>query len=486
MFNKTINRIKNIIMNNKCLTLVILIWIVFIIVLPVSIVPKIFAIAAGLNFYIFTIYFGNFFNIASLFMSLFLFMIGCSQVKMTPIEQNDFSLMTWLTLFAVIIPFYVTMFIYIKLSNKRNKLPLCVKESKLNDRTILLTNIIMLIVEIIIYTFALIKLGDIPLFNDYLRANIMTGVLGNWLMTIMVLPGILIIFDVVYIVRTRKYQYFAFIIIFIAMIMLLGGRINVFIPIVTAIFYLIIELYYNEKSKKHLIAIGGLLLVIVTVLMLIIPLLRTSVYSGSGTEFYEVIYAEDENETEPSASTEDTTESTLKLPAVLKPIWVNLSTELHGFDWLVEKLSETGEFQYGRMFLRGPLNFIFKYFVDSPDADLLTYSWLNVLTFMQKPYMDFGIIGVAVFIIIYTFFGMYLYNKVLQKKSMFLILYYSYYCMATLFFVFDNHFLYTTFIVNTILLFIFTRGLSVDWITLGHSFLRRLINKGSMNNKEKD
>ncbi len=42
-------------------------------------------------------------------MSMFLFMIGCSQAKLTLIEQDDFSHSTWMALFAVIACFYMVV-----------------------------------------------------------------------------------------------------------------------------------------------------------------------------------------------------------------------------------------------------------------------------------------------------------------------------------------------------------------------------------------
>lgn len=450
--------------------------------LPVNAIAKSFAIAAGINFFFFTVYYGNIFNIGSLFMSLFLFMIACSQAKLTEIEQNDFALLTWLTLFSVIVCFYATIFIYQKIHH--NKTMLINKNYTYNfsNRTVFLVNISLLILEIIIYSYAFNKLGGIPLFNDYLRAVQMTALLGNYLMTIMVLPIMLIIFDIVYIVQKKKYFYFIFIFIFITMLMLLGGRINVFIPITTSIFYLLLELHYKKYKKSYLFVVGTILIVLLLALMLIIPLIRTSIYSGSGTEYYDIIYdVPNDTEIQSNISVQESTASqnnvstSLEIPSFLKPIWVNFSTEMHGFDWMVKILSETKEFQYGNMFLHGPLNFIFKHITPSPQVDVLKYDWLNVLTFMQKPYMDFGIFGVMIFIIIYTIIGMIAYNYALQKKSMFCILFYAYYCMSTLFFVFENHFMYTTYIINTVLLLLFAWALAIDWIHELYKFHKKLL-----------
>ncbi len=452
---------------NKVLSALIVLCILLVLILPVNFVSKAFVIAAALNFYIFTLYYGNFFNLPSLFMSLFLFMIGCSQAKLSPIEQDDFNTLTWITLFGVMVAFYATVFVYQKIVKKKIKPISQAPEYKFSGRTVLLVNILLLLAEVVLYYIAFKKIGGIPLFDDYLRAITMTAVLGNWIMTMMVLPIFLIIFDTIYMVYTRKYQYFAFIIAFLTLIILLGGRINVFVPVVTALFYISLELFFRIRKKNRLVSIGLILLVLVVALMIVIPLLRTSIYAaGSGTNYYEAIYTVEENSQEeiPEETDVAQVQPALEIPSYLKPIWVNVSTELYGFDGLVEILSDTGEFQYGRMLLRGTFNFVFKYFVVVSHGDILKYDWLNVLTFMQKPYMDFGIFGVVAFIIIYTFAGMHLYHSALKRRTMFAMVFYAYFCMCTMFFVFDNHFYYSTFIVNTILLFLFSWGLSIDWI----------------------
>lgn len=79
-----------------------IVCLICIILLPVNGVSKSFAIAAVANFVFFTYFFKNIYNPASIFMSMFLFMIGCSQAKLTLIEQDDFSHSTWMALFAVI------------------------------------------------------------------------------------------------------------------------------------------------------------------------------------------------------------------------------------------------------------------------------------------------------------------------------------------------------------------------------------------------
>lgn len=471
------NNIIPTIKQNKVLTLLVTICAIFVLILPVNLVSKTFVIAAAINFYIFTLYFGNVFNLPSLFMTLFLFMIGCSQAKLSPIEQNDFNTLTWLTLAGVIAAFYATIIFYQKIIIKKAKPVKEKSEYSFSGRTVLLTNIIILLTEAIIYYVAFKRIGGIPLFDDYLRAITMTNVLGNWIMTLMVLPIFLIIYDTIYMVHTRKYQYFGFIIAFLSLIILLGGRINIFIPVITALFYIALELYFKVRKKKRLVFIGSILLVLVVTLMIAIPLLRTSIYSGSGANYYDAIYTVEENakdnaeeppeeivDSSVDIDTQQVMQLSLEIPSFLKPIWVNLSTELYGFDGMVEILSNTGEFQYGRMFLRGTFNFVFKYFVDVSYGDILKFHWLNVLTFMQKPYLDFGIFGVIAFIIAFTFAGMHSYHLALKRKSIFTMVFYAYYCMCTLFFVFDNHFYYTTFIVNTILLFLFSWGLSIDWI----------------------
>ena len=86
------------------------------------------------------------------------------------------------------------------------------------------------------------------------------------------------------------------------------------------------------------------------------------------------------------------------------------------------------------------------------------------MTFMQKPYMDFGVYGIGGFILIFTWFGMTLYQRVQQRKTLINTLLYSYFCMAMLFMIFDNHFYYSTVIVNIILLLLFKAFMSRDWL----------------------
>ncbi len=50
---------------------------------------------------------------------------------------------------------------------------------------------------------------------------------------------------------------------------------------------------------------------------------------------------------------------------------------------------------------------------------------------------------------------MTLYQRVQQRKTLINTLLYSYFCMAMLFMIFDNHFYYSTVIVNIILLLLF-------------------------------
>lgn len=467
--NKTIRlgqTIRNSIKRWRILTAIIILWTIFVFATPVNWVAKAFAITAGLNFYIFTVYFGNIFNFVILFSSLFLFMIGCSQAKLTAIEQNNFSFLTWLTFFVALVCCYGTLFLFQKFRKKKesgkprtNESP---DELQICGRTILWANLLLLLAEICIYYYAFRKLGGIPLFDDYLRVNVMPKVLSSvWMIMMVLLPAMLIIFDIVHIANTKKYQYFAFVFLFIFLIMLLGGRLNIFIPIVTALFYLIIQLYLRNKDRLHLIITSVVLLMIVMVLIIGMPLLRTSVYKDNGEDYYAELY-EDTGEDIGEFQEE------IHLPAILQPLWLNFSIEMHGFDWMVKTLAKTGEYQYGRMFLLGPLNFICKYFISQPNVDVLRYEWLNVLTFMHKPYLDFGVFGVGIFMVLYTFAGMHLYNKAIRRKSLFTLLLYCYFCMTTLFFVCENHFMYTTFVVNTVLLFLFSLGLSIDWLKLLH------------------
>ena len=96
------------------------------------------------------------------------------------------------------------------------------------------------------------------------------------------------------------------------------------------------------------------------------------------------------------------------------------------------------------------------------------YDWINIMTFMQKPYMDFGVYGIAGFMLVFTWVGMALYQRVQQRKTLANTLLYSYFCMAMLFMIFDNHFYYSTVIVNVLLLLLFKAFMSRDWLAKLH------------------
>lgn len=450
-----------------------------IILLPVNGVSKSFAVAALANFVFFTHFFKNIYNPASIFMSMFLFMIGCSQAKLTLIEQEDFSQSTWITLFSVIACFYVVIAAFIlrrgRIAQKRET-TVCFS---ISAPTLFWSNVVCVVVETLLYWYAIHKIGSIPLFDDNARANIMPKVISNYLMTLMAIPTFLIIFNTVYVTESKKYAYLLFSAAYLGMLMLLGGRINIFVPVITSLFYMLIQYSAAKEKKSALLITGMITLFSVVVLMISMPLIRTQIYvqnqqSGAkeevqtGTQYYQAIY-NSPNETS-SASVQKTVKN-FKPSAVLPPqimsIWVNLSTEMHAFNKMVIYLDKTHDFRDGRMLMAGTFRFATKHFMPEETLDLINmggYDWINIMTFMQKPYMDFGAYGVGGFMLVFTWGGMALYQRVQQRNTLVHTLLYSYFCMAMLFMIFDNHFYYSTVIVNILLLLLFKAFLSRGWV----------------------
>ncbi|MFI8418267.1 O-antigen polymerase [Serratia sp. NPDC078593] len=465
-----------------------LIGLIFILILPVNWVSKGFAIAAIANFVVFTYLFRNFYNPASIFMSMFLFMIGCSQAKLTAIEQNDFSYDTWLAISAVIITFYTVCIGFILSNKKKNITKNKHGNYEISSRTLFASNIIGIIVEIALYCYAFNKIGSIPLFNDNARANIMPNVISNYLMNILVMPIYLIIFNSIYVTHTKKYGYMIFSTIFLLMLVLLGGRTNIFIPIFTSLFYITIYFYFNKNDRRSTFITGFLIFSSVAFLMTTIPLIRAQIYTQdkyyavtndskveSGADYYSDIYStpqpisQDLTPDSINSSSYEEFKPTMELPPQLMPIWVNLSTELHAFNNMVIYFNKTNDFRDGRVLLTGTFHFITKHFLPDETLDLSkmdTYNWVNILSFMQKPYMDFGSYGLIGFMLFFTSLSMFLYYRLQRKKDTLSMILYSYIGMVTLFMICDNQFYNSTIIVNITLLLLFKWFMKKDWLSL--------------------
>jgi hypothetical protein len=452
-----------------------------ILLLPVNGVSKSFAVAAVANFVFFTYFFKNIYNPASIFMSMFLFMIGCSQAKLTLIEQDDFSQSTWMALFAVIACFYIVVAAFIL---RRGRITLnreTTIRAGISARTLFWSNVICVVVEAFLYWYAIHKIGSIPLFDDNARANIMPKVISNYLMTLMVIPTFFIIFNTIYVTESRKYGYLLFSAAYLGLLMLLGGRINIFVPVITSLFYVLIQYYVAKENKSALLTTGVITLVSVVLLMVSMPLIRTQIYVQNqqpaaeekvqtGTQYYEAIY-NSPNTSSPQHQTVKDFKPSMELPPQMMSIWINLSTEMHAFNKMVIYLDKTHDFRDGRMLMTGTFRFASKYFMPEETLDLVKmggYDWINIMTFMQKPYMDFGVYGIAGFMLVFTWVGMALYQRVQQRKTLTNTLLYSYFCMAMLFMIFDNHFYYSTVIVNVLLLLLFKAFMSRDWLAKLH------------------
>jgi hypothetical protein len=458
-----------------------------IILLPVNGVSKSFAIAAVANFVFFTYFFKSIYNPASIFMSMFLFMIGCSQAKLTLIEQDNFGQSTWMALFAVIACFYVVVAAFILRHGRIALNHDTTIRISISARTLFWSNVICVVVEALLYWYAIHKIGSIPLFDDNARANIMPKVISNYLMTLMVIPTFFIIFNTIYVTESRKYGYLLFSAVYLGLLMLLGGRINIFIPVITSLFYVLIQYYVAKENKLPLLTTGVITLISVVLLMVSMPLIRTQIYVQNqqpaaeekvqtGTQYYETIYNSPNKLTLQNEQIKDFKPS-MELPPQMMSIWINLSTEMHAFNKMVIYLDKTHDFRDGRMLMTGTFRFVSKYFIPDETLDLVKmggYDWINIMTFMQKPYMDFGVYGIAGFILVFTWIGMALYQRVQQRRTLSNTLLYSYFCMSMLFMVFDNHFYYSTVIVNILLLLLFKAFMSRDWLAILHLAKPRL------------
>lgn len=456
------------------------ICLICLLLLPVNWISKSFALAAVANWIFFTYYFENFYNPASIFMSLFLFMIGCSQAHLTVIEQDNFAPQTWITLIVTIGVFYAVTFSFIRRLGRIKLNPLMKKSYTISAPTIFWSNIVCVISELFIYAYAINKIGSIPLFDDYVRANIMPLVINNYLMTLMILPTFFIIFNTIYVTQYKKYGYLFFSAIYLFLLMLLGGRINIFIPVITSLFYNLTQYYVTKENKASIIIITTITLAMVIALMVAMPLIRTQVYvanqsslnhanAKTGAKYYDIIYNTPAGSEAQKLAAIKKYQATvkLKLPSQLLPVWVHLSTEMYAFNKMVTYLGKSHDFRHGRMLLSGTFRFMSKFFIPEQKLDLDAMgglSWVNIITFMQKPYMDFGVYGVAGFMLFFSLTGMLLYQQMQQRKSMTNTLLYSYFCMTTLYMVFDNHFYSSALLVNIALLLLFKEFISIDWL----------------------
>ncbi|KXP70795.1 Protein of uncharacterised function DUF70 [Escherichia coli] len=465
-----------------------------VLITPLNYISKSFLVLSILNFVFFSSFFRNIYNPASVFGSLFIFMIGCSQARLTEIEQDPWDIHTWYCIISVLVVFYSIMLFYIfRFGRMKPNIPLA-RKYRVNGNTLLISNLLCLAVEIIIYFVAFNKIGTIPIFDDNARANIMPAVISNYMMTLMVIPAFFIIFNTVYVAKSKKYYFLIFSAIFIVMLTSLGGRINVFIPVITSLFYLLIQYVFDRGNIRNVLLTGLITLVVTAMVMVSIPLIRTSIYSGSGSDYYSEIYknktdvkipsntlvgSDDKNYIASNKKHEDFIpgsgefKPSIKIPARILPVWINFSTEMHAFNKLVIYFNYTQDWRGGSELLTGTFNFIGKHFYQKEQLDLDKmggYNWINIMTFMQKPYMDFGVYGVIGFMIFFTVLGMSLYVRVQRKHTFMNTLFYSYFCMTMLFMVFDNHYYYSTALVNYILLLLFKVFMQTDWIKGFHKF----------------
>lgn len=452
---------------------------ILILFLPVLFLSKLFLILSISNFIFCLYYFKNVFNLPCIFISMLFLQIGCSQAKLTKVEQDDFHLLTWLTLFVTIVIFYLCSF-YVYRLKKKSINENSIENIKFNEKRLFISNIIFIVFEIFIYSFVYSKIGTLPAFSDEIRAFILPNLVGNIGMTVLSLPLFFIVINSVYCIIKKQYKFMLFNLLYIILLVTLGSRICIFISTFTVLFFSLIIMYFEKNRKKELLILCAFIISVVSILMVSIPLIRTQVYNpdvienkfqiSSGNNYYSSIYY-DKNSNTNIKNSKDSDNGGIEIPSFLLPIWVNFSTELHGFNGLVENLLITGNYCYGKMFLTGPFNFLTKYFIEKPDfTEALKIPWINVCTFLQEPYLDFGIFGVAVFVFIFSTFGMILYVMAIKKKSLFVMVYYSYIAMCTVFFIFANHFYYSTFIVNTVLLYFLIKFFTNDKFSINYKY----------------
>lgn len=443
--------------------------------LPLPILSRAFFAAAVSNFLFCALYYGNIYNLPGIFASIFLLQIGCSQAKLTAVEQCDFSRSTWTVLLAVLAAFYAVVFLMNRLLHLKGERGGQKFEFRMVLSVMLFLNIACLVIEAAVYIAVYCKLGTVPLFDDAVRSKAMPELIGNVGITFMVLPQFMIMLNMAYCVERNRYWLSLFSVVFLGMLVTIGARINVFIPVIVCLVMILVAMYRYKKRFWQLLATAALSCVVTVLLMLGIPLLRTSSYVPStpgttpddssvvpsGQSYYEKIYSDasmNEGQINPDPN------YGIRLPSVALPVWVNFSTELYGFNNMVNTLDQTQDFQYGKCFLTGTLNFLFKNAVEKPNStELSGIRFITVCTFLMEPYHDFGMIGAVLFVALYTALGLFLYQRMMKKNSLFSVMYYSYYCMIAMMFIFVNHMYYSTFIVNTILIALCCFIVSVDW-----------------------
>lgn len=442
--------------------------------LPLPLLSRLFFVLSASNFFFCAVYYGNIYNLPGIFATIFLLQIACSQAKLTAVEQADFGKSTWIVLLSVLAAFYVVVFVFNKLFHLKKRSMTADFDFRLVPSVLLFLNIACLVIEAVFYIWVYSRLGTLPLFDDVVRARTLPRMIGNFGTTFMVLPQFMVMLNMAYCVKNRKYWLSLFSIVFLGMLITTGARINVFIPTLVCLVTILIGMYQYKKRFWELFAVAAMTCVVVVALMVSIPMLRTGSYVPSdsdgidrpggtttGESYYVTIYSDasmnrSQKDVDPNYG--------VKLPAAVLPIWVNFSTELHAFNNMVTTLDQTHDYQYGKCFLTGTLNFLFKSVVEKPDStELSNIDFITVCTFLMEPYHDFGVIGAALFVALYMAAGLYLYKRMMEKRTLFSVLYYSYFCMIAVMFIFANHIYYSTFVVNTIIIALCCWMVSVDW-----------------------
>lgn len=441
--------------------------------LPVALLSRVFLAAAVTNFFLCAVYYGNIYNMPGIFASIFLLQIGCSQAKLTAVEQCDFSRTTWTVLLATLAAFYVASavmnrLLHLKRANGGEKL-----EFRIVPSVLLFLNIACLVVEAVVYVWVYRRLGTLPLFDDVVRAQKMPALIGNLGITFMVLPQFMIMLNMAYCIQRSKYWMSLFSIVFLGMLITTGARLNVFIPVIVCLVMLLVAMYRYKKRFWQLLFTAALTCFVAVALMVGIPMLRTSAYTpaqpgttpsadpSAGANYYVTIYSDASNN---QGQTDPDPDYGVKLPSAVLPIWVNFSTELYGFNNMVNTLDQTHDFQHGKCILTGTLNFLFKNVVDKPNSTKLSgISFITVSTFLMNPYHDFGIWGTMLFAALFAVASLLLYRRMMRRNTLFSVVYYAYFCMIAIMFIFTNYIYISSFIVNTILIALCCWLVSVDW-----------------------
>lgn len=451
--------------------------------LPLPLLSRVFFAASTLNFLIFAGYYGNIYNLPGLFGSIFLLQIACSQARLTAVEQEPFSRDTWLVLLAVLAGFYAVTLLLNRLLRLRRSGGGEAPQLRIVPGTLLLLNIACLLVEGAVYLLVYRRLGTLPLFDDTVRAVELPALVGNIGMTFMTLPQFLVMLNMADGIRRDRYTMSLFSVAYLLLLISLGARINVFLPVGVCLVLLLAAMTRQRQRFWKLLGIAVLTCALTVALMLGIPLLRTAAYVPSdtpptggdtvatGESYYESLYADasmNRGQTDPDP------DYGVHLPSALLPVWVNFSTELHGFNNMVNTLSRTGDFQHGRCFLTGTLNFVCKHWLDKPNSmELSGIGFINVCTFLMEPYHDFGLWGAVAFVMLFTAAGLLLYRRMQRGGGLFVRLYYAYFCVIAVMFIFVNQVYYSTFLVNTALLALCSWVVGVDWRAKLRGLLRR-------------